>query len=506
MQQHHIRLILHIVGLCLSGVFTSHDVQATVIPYPLAAGDIASSDFTVKVNGTPIEACSTVMNVGYAHFAFTGTVKVEITAREAISTFDVSPHRHGLQAKAEGSTLSFELSQPRLLHLLVNKLPRFFLFAEAPEMELPKTGVFDLTQLGVTSSPDAVQTAAIQRAIDDVGAKKGLLFVPPGIYRTGELRMKSNLTLHLAAGAILKGTGSLADHPVGEFGTQFIHFIDCENVRIEGRGVIDAQGRALRLSGENASASRSKLIRSFRARNLVVEDVILRDSGTWGVHLIESENLRFTGVKLISNTIYDDPGFPWETNTDGFDPDNSSQVLIERCFISSNDDSIAVKLQHGTRRDMTGIVFRDNVCWSVKSALKIGSEVYEKKLSNVLFENNEVIHADRGIVVYAYSGAEIEDTRWIGNHFEFIGGDIKRMGIEIKIQAEEGNSRMRDVLLQNNTFEHEAEKPSRLQGLDPEHEISGVTIDNLVISGTKRLSAEDARIEIKKHVSGVTFR
>jgi len=33
-----------------------------------------------------------------------------------------------------------------------------------------------------------------------------------------------------------------------------------------------------------------------------------------------------------------------------------------------------------------------------------------------------------------------------------------------------------------------------------------VTIDNLVISGTKRLSAEDARIEIKKHVSGVTFR
>lgn len=58
--------------------------------------------------------------------------------------------------------------------------------------------------------------------------------------------------------------------------------------------MIDGQGRALRLSAKNLSLSRSKLIRSFRANNCIVEDVVLRDSGTWGVHLVESNDLRFT--------------------------------------------------------------------------------------------------------------------------------------------------------------------------------------------------------------------
>lgn len=480
--------------------------HAAVTPCPRVPSDEANAHFSVKVNGAPVDACSTAMNVGYAHFAFAGTVKVEITASEDIKTFDLSPHRLGLEAKTDGRTLAFELSKPAKLHLQVNNLPRFFLFADAPEAPLAKEGIFDLQSFGVISSADKVQTKAIQAAIDEVAVKKGTLLVPPGIYRTGELRLQSNLRIHLAAGAILKGTGSLEDHPTGEFGTQLIHFLDCENVRITGRGVIDAQGRALRLSGKNASATRSKLIRSFRARNIVVEDVILRDSGSWGVHLIESEDLRFTGVKLISNTIHDDPGFPWECNTDGFDPDNSSRVIIERCFVSSNDDSIAVKLRYGTRRDVSDIVFRDNVCWTVKSALKIGSEVYEKRLSNVIFENNNVIRADRGIVVYAYDGGTVENVLWCGNYHEFIGGDTKRMHMEIKLNEGEGKGQLSGLLIQNETFEREAENRSKLQGLDSGHQLDGVTFDNLLIAGKKCRDANDARIEVSRHVRGVVFK
>lgn len=324
---------------------TSQAAADSLIVHPRVPGDAANADITkVTVNGTTIPACSTAMNVGYAHFAFTGKARVEITARELIKTSDVSPHRSGIKANAAGSTLSFELSKPSDLHIQVNQLPRFFLFAVAPETDHPEPGgdgVFDLTALGVTSASETVQTEAIQKAIDLVAEKKGVLFVPPGIYRSGELRMKSNLTLHLAAGAILKGTGQLADHPMGELGTQFIYFQDCENVRIRGPGVIDGQGRALRLSGKNSSASRSFLVRSVRARNISLDNVILRDSGAWGVHLVESEDVNVSGCKLIGNTIYDDPSFPWELNTDGFDPDNSSRVLIANCFISTNDDAIA---------------------------------------------------------------------------------------------------------------------------------------------------------------------
>ncbi|MFC1718451.1 glycosyl hydrolase family 28 protein, partial [Candidatus Poribacteria bacterium] len=172
------------------------------------------------------------------------------------------------------------------------------------------------------------------------------------------------------------------------------YLLDCQNVRIKGRGVIDGQGRALRLSTDNSSNGRMKLIRSLRATDCTVEGVILRDAGTWSIHLIESSDLRFTNYKLISNTILDDPGFPWELNTDGFDPDNSSHVIIENGFISCSDDAIAVKLGNGTRRDMSDIQFRDNVVWTVKSALKIGTEVYNQKMTDIVFENNEVVHAN----------------------------------------------------------------------------------------------------------------
>ncbi|QIF01889.1 glycosyl hydrolase family 28 protein [Roseimicrobium sp. ORNL1] len=484
--------------------------RAEVISYPRVPGDAANLDYpSVKVNGTAIDTCSTAMNVGYAHCAFPDKAEIEITTREPIKTFDISPHRAGVVAKAVGNKLVFTLAKPVHLHISVNQLPRFFLFTEEPESSVPKVGedgVFELTALGVRSSPEEVQTKQLQRAIDEVSARKGTLLIPPGIYRTGELQLKSHLTLYLAPGAVLKGTGKIADHPRSDLGTQLLLLQDCEDVHIQGRGVIDGQGRQLRLSGENSSNSRSKLLRSMRARNITVEGVILRDAGTWGVHLIESEDLRFTNVKLISNTRHDDPTFPWEMNTDGFDPDNSSRVLIERCFISSNDDSIAVKLRYGTRRDCSSIVFRNNICWTVKSALKIGSEVYEKKLSDVTFENNDVIRADRGIVVYAYDGATVEKAVWRGNHYEFIGGDTKRMLMEIKLNEDDGKGQLRDLLIQNETFESEAETPSKLQGLDATHQLENVTFDNLVIAGKKRLSAAEARIEISRHVGEVRFK
>lgn len=252
-------------------------------------------------------------------------------------------------------------------------------------------------------------------------------------------------------------------------------------------------------------AGRMKLIRSNRAQHCILEGIVLRDSGTWGVHLIESSDLRFSNFKLISNTIRDDREFPWEPNTDGFDPDNSSRIVIENGFISCNDDAIALKLRYGTRRDMSEVAFRDNVVWTVKSALKIGSETAECRMSDIVFERNDVVRADRGIVVYNYFGGTVEKCRWADNHFEFIGGDLKRMHVEIKIQNEEGKGLIADLLLVNNSFEQEAEKSSRIQGLDADHAIQGVRFENLVVAGRRRTDAAAARIDVSRFVGNVTF-
>jgi hypothetical protein len=484
--------------------------QTVIIPYPRVPGDRPNSDFpSVEVNDVSIDTVYTDLNVGYAHFAFEGAVTVEVNVSETINSFDLSPHSYGIHATANGKVLSFQISQPRKLHLRINNLPRFFIFADAPEIKpvkLGQPGVYDLRSYEVLSTPDSVQTRNIQNAVDDVASKEGILYVPPGIYRSGELKMKSNLTFYLAPGAIIKGTGKVEDYPRGELGTQLIYMLDCQNVRIRGRGVIDGQGRALRLSTNNSSDGRTKLIRSRRATGCMIEGVILRDAGTWAVHLIESENLRFSNYKLISNTPQEDPDFPWEMNTDGFDPDNSSHIIIENGFVSCGDDAIAVKLRYGTRSDMDNIQFRNNVIWTVKSALKIGTEVYENNMTNIVFENNEVIYADRGIVVYCYRGANIENPRWINNYFEFIGGNIKQMPMEIKIQNEGGKGYLNDVLIINNTFERFGQNQSRIRGLDSTHVINGVTFDNLVIAGKKCMSLEDGQILVNKYVRNVLFK
>jgi len=506
---HMPRVLTSVIVCLLQLAFACQIVGADVIPYPRIPGYGANFEFiSVKIDGVPVDTLSTDMNVGYAHFAFSGTVTVEVTTRETIETFDLSPHRYGIQVTVQGNVLSFRLSQPRKLHLKINGLRRFFIFADAPEVNPPRpgqAGVYDIGDYEVTSSLESVQTSKIQRAIDDAAAKKGVLYVPPGVYQSGELKLKSNLTLYLAAGAVIKGTAKVSDYPHGRFGTQFIHLLDCENVRIAGRGAIDGRGRALRLATKNSSEGRLKLIRSFRAKNCVVEDVLLLDAGTWSIHLIESSDLRFTNTKLISNTILDDPAFAWEPNTDGFDPDNSSRVIIENGFVSCSDDAIAVKLLHGTLRDMDEVRFRNNVVWTAKSALKIGTEVVDRKMTNIVFENNEVIHADRGIVVYCYRGATVENPKWINNYFERIGDNTKEMNMEIKIQDDGGRGHLNNVFIKDNTFERFSPNPSSLRGLDGEHVLDGVVFENLVIAGQKRTSLADAEIMTNSFVRNVSF-
>ena len=111
------------------------------------------------------------MKVGYAHFTFSGTVTVEVTVKETIKTFDLSPHRYGISATANGKVLSFKLSQPRKLHLKVNDLSRFFIFAEAPEVNPPQLGqpgVYDLKDYGVSNWGQSAQTSATNSASTNV--------------------------------------------------------------------------------------------------------------------------------------------------------------------------------------------------------------------------------------------------------------------------------------------------------------------------------------------------
>lgn len=372
-----------------------------------------------------------------------------------------------------------------------------------------------LADFGVVASPDRTQTDAIQRAVDAAAAKGGTLYVPPGIYRSGTLRLRSNLAIYLAPGAIIKGTGRLDDYPRGRTGHVQIELVDGADVRVFGRGVIDGNGFALRNQFlPDRGKGRAKMLVAHNSRGLVMEDIILRDSAVWCVHTRQSRDMQFRNLKIIS-VARSETGPDTSHNTDAFDPDNSSNIVIENNFISVDDDAIAVKLTGGERADMSNVVFRNNVIWTMCAALKIGTEVMGGfTVRDVAFENNDVVHAESAMVVQAYRGGYVDGVRWVGNHIERVAAvpndspHRKSALIYLNTRSADNFGGIRNALIKDNTFEgfSAADAPSMIRANGPAQRVDGVTIENLVIAGEHRTSAEAARIHIDPSARNVQFR
>ena len=72
--------------------------------------------------------------------------------------------------------------------------------------------VWNVVDYGAARDGQTLDTAALQSAIDACArAGGGTVHVPAGTYLTGSLRLKSNLTLYLDAGAVLLGSQRTAD-------------------------------------------------------------------------------------------------------------------------------------------------------------------------------------------------------------------------------------------------------------------------------------------------------
>ena len=112
---------------------------------------------------------------------------------------------------------------------------------------------FDVRDYGAIADGKSKSTDAIRRAIDAAAlAGGGTIFFPPGQYLTGPIRLKSNITLFVEAGAVLKFSTDFDDYlPMVRTrweGTEVMGFSPliyadkAENIAIQGRGVLDGQG------------------------------------------------------------------------------------------------------------------------------------------------------------------------------------------------------------------------------------------------------------------------
>ncbi len=509
----------YLLSALLFGVRAAGAQESRLIHYATTPGAEISRNFTLTVNGQDV-LVEKFKDVSYARFAFSGSVQIEAKASSSFGYVTISPLNYGVNSAKIGNGVRFELDRPRKLILRFEGLDeKLFIFADAPEATTPRPGDRDVTNLAdfiVERSGKTLQTKQLQAAIDTVSGKGGgILFVPNGKYLTGTFMVRKNVTFFLENGALIQGSDRLTDYhdngnnktgrPIEGKGA-LIYFDHADNARIMGRGVIAMAGTKIK----NDTGQKIRICNMVECHNSGIYDVVLRDSGGFNIHILHSSDITMRGCKIINDLTL--------PNQDGTDPDGSNGVVVDDVFMYTSDDAIAVKADH---RLCENVVVKNCVFWTLKSALKIGSDPYYGA-RNIVFENNDVVHSDRALALYAGEGF-IEDVKYIDDKSEFVGGDAKRQLIVFQISnAKENNPEngrrgigyIKNVEVTNYTAYQQSESPSLIVGAIAKdgtpHKVSNVAFTNLVIAGKRCLSFDDALIlTARKGVStleNVTFK
>lgn len=246
---------------------------------------------------------------------------------------------------------------------------------------------FLITDFGAREC-DKMQTKEIQAALDACFlAGGGRVIIPCGVFHTGVLRLRSNTTLYLESGAVLRGSRNPDDylaylddeiepiveptfpaalrlkggsHPFSRWNSGLIKVISAKNISIigergsyiDGRDVYDPTGE------ENYRGPHA--INIFDTENIYLEGYTIIDSANWAHNIFCSKNITAKNIKVLGGH-------------DGFDARTCDNVLIEDCTFLSGDDCVA-------GFDTKDVIVRNCTLSTACSAFRFGG-------TDVLIEN-----------------------------------------------------------------------------------------------------------------------
>ncbi|MEQ8241102.1 MAG: glycoside hydrolase family 28 protein [Cyclobacteriaceae bacterium] len=397
---------------------------------------------------------------------------------------------------------------------------------------------YDITNYGAKKDGSEKATEAIKKAIDAATeAGGGTVFIPAGEYLTGPIYLKSNITLHLDAGAYVRFSDTFDDYLpfvqsryeglMTKSFSPLIYAYEEENIAITGRGTLDGQGKewwyqAERLGGANKenyrfydryekenkdtinafSPYKSKkgflrppFIQTLFCKNVRIEGITIVNSPFWTVTPEFCENVTITGI-TINN--------PPSPNTDGINPSSCRYVHISDCHISVGDDCITIKSGKDESGRMMAVpaenyTITNCTMLSGHGAVVIGSEmsggVKKITISNCVFDGT-----DRGIRIKSTRGrgGVVEDIRVDNVIMKNIRKEAIRLNMFYSNVPEEPVSE-RTPIFRNIHFSDitvEANIAVELIGL-PEMPIENITFSNINFTTKQGMTITDARnIEI----------
>jgi len=273
-----------------------------------------------------------------------------------------------------------------------------------------------ITNYGVQNDSTILQTERIQAVIDKAAQDGGgVICIPKGTFLSGSLFFRPRTHLYLEKGATLKGSDDISHFDVidtrleGQNLTYFaalVNVIGVDGFTLSGGGKINGNGlrfwksfwlrRQVNPQCTNLEELRPRLVYIADSKNVQLSGVRLENSPFWTTHLYRCEN-----VKLLNLSIFAPHSPVKAPSSDAIDIDVCKNVLVKGCYMSVNDDAIALKGGKGPWADQDkvnngsnmNIIIEDCVWGFCHSALTCGSESIHNR--NILVRRCRVEHAQR---------------------------------------------------------------------------------------------------------------
>ena len=338
---------------------------------------------------------------------------------------------------------------------------------DMPEVTVPifQDKTFTITDYGAVGDGHTLNTDAFSAAITACSkAGGGHVIVPPGLWLTGPIEMKSNVDLHVERGALVQLTPDRTKYQMiraSATSSRYvpaspIHGYALNNIAITGSGIIDGAGDSWRpvkkskttedqwedlvnsggvvsedgkiwwpteeaINGRDYLKKMKKEIENpgpedylpardymrpymvylVGCHNVLIEDVTLRNSPKFVVYPNDCVNVTIRRANVYNEW--------WAQNGDGIDISASKNVIVYKCNINVGDDGVCMKSSGE------------------------GPESGTFNVENVLVAGCNVYHAHGGFVIGSNTNGNVRNV--FVTDCNYVGTDI---GIRMKSTAGKG--------------------------------------------------------------------